>query len=232
MVPKITFVIPVFNRSEYLKETLISLCTQTIEDWACIVVDDYSTEDIRSIVESFNDSRISYVRNCSAKGVSGARNFGNTLVTTDWIALADSDDINLPRRVEVSQKYISDFPEADVFYSALYSIDDGTYQVRNWRHGSAYDREKLYKKNFIANNTALYRKESIEKIGGYDETLVSAEDYDVWLKFADIHATFIFIDEPLVLYRRHKGQFASEIDGQNEMRKNADFVRDRHAKFV
>lgn len=228
----VTFVVPVKDRSEYLYEALLSLQRQTNPNWECLVVDDNSKEDIQSVVKRLDDERISYTKNIHKQGVSGARNTGNELVKTEWIAVMDSDDINLPRRLEVSLAAIREDPKIDILYSNLYNFRDGTYRLEQWRYNEPYVRENLYDRDFIANNTAMYRKNKVIELGGYDESLMSAEDYDLWLKFADVHAVFKYIDEPLALYRWHTEQFAATFEGKEKMRVNAEQVIKRHISYL
>lgn len=228
----ITFVIPVKDRANYLREALVSLQSQTVPLWKCIVVDDNSVENIKEVVDNLNDERILYTKNTKTPGVSGARNTGNELATTEWIALADSDDINLPRRLEVSLSKIKTNPQADVIYGNLYTFRQETYEINQWKYSEPYLRENLYNHNFIANNTAMYRRGKVLEIGGYNENLESAEDYDMWLKFSDVHANFVYIDEPLALYRRHGDQFTAIDGGREKMRANARKVVESHASFL
>jgi glycosyltransferase involved in cell wall biosynthesis len=225
--PLVSVVIAVRNRADLLQEALHSVCNQTISNWECIIVDDNSTEDIATIITGFNDPRFIYKTNTHTPGVSGARNTGNQAARAPWIAVADSDDINLPRRLELSLRYAHEHPGLSILYSNLYNFIDGTLDITLWRHGAAYDRDILYERNFIGHNTVMYRKE-LALENPYNENLESAEDYDLWLRLADKHIDFGFIAEPLALYRRHADQFNGQKEGREKILANARLVRESH----
>jgi glycosyltransferase involved in cell wall biosynthesis len=228
--PQVSVVIAVRNRGDYLREALTSLINQTISDWECIIVDDHSTEDINAAVSSVNDARFRLVTNTGKGGISNSRNLGNSLARAPWIAVADSDDINLPRRLEVSLDYSNKNPELDVVYSTMYSFITGNAVLKNWNHARPYDRDTLYEHTIIPHPTAMYRTSVVIPIG-YNESLSSAVDYDLWLSLADKHARFGFIEEPLVLYRRHEDQVRGTNEGKKKQDSNADLARANHAPY-
>lgn len=228
--PAISVVIAVRDRAELLREALISIQNQTLSDWECIVVDDYSHDDLQVIVSSFNEPRFRYHRNPGKAGVSAARNYGNRQAKADWIAVADSDDINLPNRLEATLHYLSTHPDTDVIYGTIYAFKTGESSLEPWGRTQSYNRELLYSLNFIPHNSVTYRRALVNAIG-YDEELEGAEDYDLWLSLADRHARFAFIAETMVLYRRHADQFSTDPVRKSRMYDNSYKVMAAHARF-
>src|SRR4051812_25383502 len=98
-LPKISFVIPVYNRAEMVLEALQSLKDQTISEWEAIVVDDHSTDNLEAALKDY-DPRVHYVRlpDKRGSGAACARNFGNLLAKSELIAVLDSDDLAKPDR--------------------------------------------------------------------------------------------------------------------------------------
>ncbi len=117
------------NRGEYLRQALVSLQLQTISDFECIIVDDYSSEDLRGVIDALQDARFIYVKNTGKPGISSARNIGNSLARAEWIAAADSDDIYLPRRLELTLEAINNNPEVDVVHANMYFIGAIFYEI-------------------------------------------------------------------------------------------------------
>ena len=204
-IPKISVVICVKDRSNLLRQALQSLVRQTFTDFECIIVNDYSNEDIEIVVKEFNDERFIVVKNPGKPGISSARNFGNKLARAKWIAVADSDDINLPIRLQRTVEAIETANDIDVIYTGGYSFKDGTYDFASLRLVQEYNRDSLYCSNYILHNSVAYTKEIILK-HAYDEDLMYAEDYDLWLNLSDNHVKFHFINEALILYRLHENQ--------------------------
>lgn len=228
--PEISVVITCYNRADYLRETLSGLLQQTLENWEAIIVDDKSTEDLEAVVKSFDDPRFHFYLNEGAKGPSGARNFGNSKARADIIAVADSDDIFLPHRLQITVDSFSEFPDTDVFYGTIYSFPDGSYDFKHYRHFAPYDRDMLYDRDFVPHVTVAYRRTLILEYP-YDDSLSSAIDYDMLLNFADREKVFRWTTEPLMLYRRHSDQISTDESRKLKQRENAVLVRGRHAPY-
>lgn len=198
----LSIVMPARNVEKYLKPALDSLINQTYTDWELIFVDDQSTDSTAEIAKSYNDSRIKYFLTDESKGVAHARNFGSSRASSDIIAVADSDDIYYPDRLAKTMKAFDEDENLAVFYSNIRIIDhiNNTKTIRPFQ---AYDHEILKNINYIANMAAAYKKKDFEAIGGYDENLRSAEDYDLWLRFAAAGFKIYGLDEVLVDVNRY-----------------------------
>ena len=112
----ISIVIPTYNRANLLPSALDSIILQSNPNWECIVVDDYSTDGTKSLVDSYAimDPRISYVLNKRKKGAQGARNTGILECKYDWVLLLDSDNRIEKDYVEHILTYIADHKNIDV----------------------------------------------------------------------------------------------------------------------
>jgi glycosyltransferase involved in cell wall biosynthesis len=104
-------IIPVYNRTDMLKRAVGSVLRQDFDDFEVIVVDDGSVDDIRSIVETFSDSRIRYHRQ-SNRGASAARNAGIDRARGDYVAFLDSDDVYLPHHLATMHAILQKAPDA------------------------------------------------------------------------------------------------------------------------
>src|ERR1700737_4457090 len=99
-MPKVSVIIPTYNRAELLRSAIISVLTQIFQDFEVIVVDDASRDNTQNVVHSFNDRRIRYIRNGMNKGDAVARNVGITNSSCEYIAFLDDDDEWLPEKLE------------------------------------------------------------------------------------------------------------------------------------
>ncbi|MGN0358414.1 MAG: glycosyltransferase family 2 protein [Blautia sp.] len=109
-MPKVSIILPVYNKDEYLSATLNLLINQSYQDWELIVVDDGSTDDSSEIIESFalRDHRINIISQ-ENRGVSAARNLGLSRATGEWIWFVDADDFpNKDFLTNVFSHYIDD----------------------------------------------------------------------------------------------------------------------------
>lgn len=145
----IDIIIPAYNCMSTLDRTLGSLISQTNNNFSVIIVDDFSTENISSIIENYTDKLdIHYLRNEKNIGCGMSRQVGIDFSKNEYITFLDADDVFMPYTVEVFEKNIKEFPNSNVFNSYFYHMGENSqiYLMENaltWCHG------RLYKKNFL-----------------------------------------------------------------------------------
>ena len=109
--PIFSVIIPVYNRAELLKRTIASVLRQELADFEILVIDDGSSDDIKSVVDGFSDARIRYHRQIN-RGASAARNAGIDLARGDYVAFLDSDDAYLPHHLATMLSLLQSAPGA------------------------------------------------------------------------------------------------------------------------
>ena len=118
--PTVSVVMPFWNRSGLITNSIKSIMNQTVRDWELIIVDDGSDEghakSVQDIVNSFADERIRIVRQ-DHKGIAAARNLGNEQATAPFLTMQDSDDLAMPDRLE---KCLDNIGGADILYHGMY----------------------------------------------------------------------------------------------------------------
>jgi len=112
-MPSISVVIPVFNRIEPLERAIQSIQKQTFQDYEIIVVDDHSSDDIFSITKKYGTKYLKTV----GKGVSAARNTGIQSSDSEFVALLDSDDEWLPKKLELQMQHLSQNPNCSIVHT-------------------------------------------------------------------------------------------------------------------
>ena len=121
-MPKVSVIIPTYNRAAYVKEAIDSVLGQSYEDYEIIVVDDGSSDDTNAVVKGFGDSRIRYIYQKN-KGISGARNTGIRNARAQFVALLDSDDIWFPQILELEVPILDQNPDLCLVYSKAHAMD-------------------------------------------------------------------------------------------------------------
>lgn len=184
---KISIVIPTYNRLYTLPRVLDSFAAQTFTDWECIVVDDHSTDDTKSLVMEYahNDSRFRYVLNTCAKGAQGARNTGIAQAQGEWIALFDSDDYAYPNFLETLFAHTA--RNVDVVTSQANMVDAHTgevLEVANWCAEGNILKALLNGKVYVGYNGTLIRKSALLRIGALDEKCASHQEFDTHLRLS------------------------------------------------
>lgn len=198
----LSIVMPARNAEKYLNPSVDSIIHQDFQDWELVFINDGSTDSTAEIIGSYTDSRIKYYEVDEPKGVAHARNYGCSKALSEIIVVADSDDIYYPRRLTVINEAFSKDRELVVFYSNIRIINHITGE-KFVRPFQKYNRELLKNINYIANMSAAFKKYNFDVLGGYDESLLSAEDYDLWLRFAREDYKIYGLNEVLVDANRY-----------------------------
>ena len=208
-------VITVYNKAQYIEHTINSVLNQTVQNFEIIVVNDGSTDTSLAIINSIADPRI-VVYSTKNKGAGAARNYGIDKATSPYIALLDGDDYWHPNYLEEICNLQKRFPNACVFataielkaqhfsYPATYSIAKKTYQVVNYFQASTQH-------TLLSSSSVVIANEVFEKVGVFDETIVSGQDTDLWIRIGlefsiafSNRVAVTYIDVPKSLSNRTK----------------------------
>lgn len=230
-MPKVSIVIPTYNRSALLKEALLSICAQSETDWEVIIVNNFSDDDTLGMIDALNEPRISVV-NFRNDGIIGAsRNRGIEAAQSDWIAFLDSDDTYHPQKLEKCLQSVR--PGIDIVNHRFAKIRDGKAFWTSPQHvaADATYRNMFFKRNCLAPLTTLIRRDMLHQCSGFSEErdLITAEDRDLWLRLAEAGSKIHFIDDVLANYRVHDAGASRRIDVHLQASLN---VINRHAKRI
>ena len=227
--PLVSVILPVYNGSQYIADTVESVLRQTYRNLELIVVDDGSTDGTLAVVEKFApDARLRVISQPNS-GVARARNRGLETARGEFIAPLDADDLWDPRKIELQVRRMQECgPATGLVYCWWVWIDsEGRVLDRSphWRiEGDGLAR--LIEINYTGNaSVPLYRRSCLAKIGGYDEGLEAqqgggCEDWDVSLKVAETHRVAV-VPALLVGYRRRAGSMSTQ---SGEMRRSSGLV--------
>lgn len=220
--PLVSIIIPAHNSARWIGATIDSVLRQTYTNWELIVIDDASTDGTGAAVtrsttltaSSGRNIDIRLIRNETNLGISKSRNLGLREARGTLIAMLDSDDIwldehKLERQVEAfenaSQNTDSSRP-LGVVGTWMTTIDenDATIRKLQFAEDDASIRRTILYKNQIMQSSVLFLKKAAQEVGGYDESLATMEDHDLWLK---IGRQYSFMTLPIYAlgYRVHAG---------------------------
>lgn len=193
-MPFFSVVIPLYNKEKYIKKTIQSVLNQLFNNFEIIVVDDGSTDNSFYLVSQFNDSRINIIKQ-SNKGAGAARNIGINHAKADYIALLDADDFWYKEHLSELKKQIELFPEVGL-YCNNYEIAYSKNNCKRSRFNFPFDRDCVivddYFKASIINSVAwtssvCFSKSNFNSIGRFNTDLKTAQDIDLWIRFALKH---------------------------------------------
>lgn len=209
--PRVSVIIPTYNRGWILKEAIESVLAQDYKDFELIVVDDGSTDNTSDVLALYgNDIRVFFQEN---KGVSAARNRGILESSGKFIAFLDSDDLWLQQKLLTQVKFFNQTPDALICQTEEVWIRNGLRVNPKKRHKKPSGM--IFKPSLelclVSPSAVMIRRNLFDRVGEFDETLPACEDYDLWLRIScrfPIH----LIDTPLIIKRGgHDDQLSSRV---------------------
>lgn len=198
----VSVIIPTYNRAATVGRAVRSVLQQSFRDLEVIVVNDASTDDTPEIIAGFADPRLRYVVHAMNRGGGAARNTGIDVAAGEYIAFLDADDEWLPKKLErqVAVMQHRDAPVAAIYTGfAVVAAAGRVAAVRIPRHRGDI-LSQLWCGNVVRTvSTVLVRRTALQHVGGFDPTLPSCQDWDLWLRLAKVYQ-FDFLPQVLVRY--------------------------------
>lgn len=215
--PLVSVVTATYNRAHYLPGTIGSVLRQTYPHLEHIVVDDGSTDDTQEMIGPLlADPRLKFHVQ-SNRGQAGARNVGLAHSKGEYLCFLDSDNLWEPDKVESQLREFEAHPEADVVYGDIQTIDEAGHPLdnSNMKRHSGRITELLLRDNFVTFNTAMIRRTCYEELGGLDERIRRADDYEFFLRYST-RCRFLYIPKVYVQYRIQRNQISSNKEARFE----------------
>jgi len=204
----VSVVIPLYNRGEYIEEAIDSLLCQTYENIEIIVVDDCSTDDGISVVESYRDDRIKIVRNEVNSGTAATRNRGFQEAKGEYVALLDSDDIALPDRIEKQVRYLEE--NKDIYLVGGNRLNfTSDREIGRSKHSTDSEELKvslLFDMDFT--NPAIMMRSIVTREFSQDSHFKVGQDYDYIYRVSKKYRVSN-LEDIVIKYRLH-GEQASQ----------------------
>lgn len=219
---------PAYNAEKYLREAIDSILAQTFTDFELIIINDGSTDFTKDIILSYTDQRIRYIENEQNSGICVTLNKGLDAARGRYIARMDSDDISLPRRLEVQVQYMDSHPEIGVAGTDIEIFGDGMKsQVFNFDTNPQVCRSNLIFSATLAHPTALIRKSVLaDNHLIYDDYYRGMEDHHLWWQIAQ-HSEISNVSEVLLRYRQHTSQATRQNTDEEFKNRLRSFIRQR-----
>jgi glycosyltransferase involved in cell wall biosynthesis len=188
MRPRVSIVMPSYNRADLIVESIRSVIAQTYSGWELIVVDDGSTDDSIARIDALAEPRIAVLRQPRIGNVARLRNLGAAAARGDYLAFLDSDDLWLPAKLELQLAGLAGKPDAWSYAShALADAQGMQMPLRSGRFAPVSGkvlRALLTEETSATVITWLVPRALFERLGGFDEQLRLREDLDLVLRLA------------------------------------------------
>ena len=217
-MPTVSVIIPTYNRADFLKEAIESVLAQTFRDVELLVIDDGSTDRTRDVLDGYG-ARLRPIFQAN-RGVSSARNAGIRAAQGRYIALLDSDDLWLPKKLAAQIAVMEAQPDIPLCHTEEIWIRRGVRvnQMKKHQKHGGYIFPHCLPFCVISPSSALMRRTLFDEVGYFDEALPACEDYDLWLRITKTHPVH-FIETPLIIKRGgHEDQLSRTHWGLDRFR--------------
>lgn len=204
----ISVITPMFNAEKYILETIQSVIDQSYQNWEMIIVDNYSTDTSREIVENVDDDRIKLIKlDFNSGGPARPRNQGLENAHGEYIAFLDADDVWLNNKLEKQISILKD-NNYDIIHSLAYTIDTNSKPIGTLNNQNLYNKLKYfledktisYFSNFININTVLMKKDLNIKFKE-EKYIAALEDSLFWIEHLNSGKKSYLVNENLINYR-------------------------------
>lgn len=181
--PRISVIMSVYNGERYLREAIDSILNQTFKDFEFIIVDDGSTDNSLSIIQSYRDKRLKLIKN--EKNIGLTKSLNNALKTAggEFIARQDADDISLPDRLEEQIRFLVQHPDVALLGTGVFAINEEGKLLRR-ETPLSNPVKKLWQHNQFVHGSVTLKKKVIDELGPYHELFRYSQDYELWLRIA------------------------------------------------
>jgi glycosyltransferase involved in cell wall biosynthesis len=205
----VSVVLPTFNRLRYLRPAIESVFAQTFPGWELIIADDGSEPETRAYLQSLaTQPRVRVLWLAHTGRPSMVRNAALLRAVGEYVAFLDSDDLWAARKLERQIETLRARTNCRWSYTGFLRVDEcgnplPEETVRPWvpYEGDIFEQVVTGRAS-IRTPSVLATRQLIAQAGGFDEGMLSAEDYDLWMRLA-LHSEVAIVDEPLVHVRLH-----------------------------
>jgi len=244
--PKVSIVIPTYNRTDFLKRALKSVLEQSFQNYEVLVVDDCSRENVQEVLKELKDNRLRYLRHETNQGEAISRNTAIQAAQGEYIAFLDDDDEWMPEKLELQIDFMDKAPEST---GAVYSeflwmnSEDGRFLGRRkipMKNGHIpTGKEEVYKILLVRNligtpSTVVLRKSCFKEIGFFDSQIAYGVDHDLWIRLAR-HYSLEYINRALVKCYVHPERLSNKLEvvmrGQQDMMVKYPTSRPEHREY-
>lgn len=224
----VSVVVPAYNCALYLQQAVESIRAQTYRFVEIIIVDDGSTDNTPGVIKDLGDDII-YIRQSNG-GPARARNKGIDAATGEFIAFLDADDMWRPNKLSKQIDFLKAHPEVGLVYSQMASFIDGQpigddsfpqSPICGWIF------DELLRDTIIPLPSVVVRAEIARMVGGFDESLLTAEDTNFYLKVAYAYHIGV-VPEALMLRRLHTSNLSFRADISFGTLDNLDRIVERY----
>lgn len=203
-IPKVSIVLPTYNGSKFIRQSIDACLNQTYNNIELIIINDGSSDGTPGIIRTYKDNRIKYLSHEKNKGLPSALNTGFERATGDYLTWISDDNIFLPEAIEKMVNCLNQNKSIDFVYAdyLIYYKETGKKESQ-----VLPDNLNLTKVNSVG-CCFMYTRRVYDNIGGYNPKFVLLEDYDYWIRICARYNSMHY-PQVLCIYTDHPGTLTS-----------------------
>jgi glycosyltransferase involved in cell wall biosynthesis len=216
--PIVSVIVPAYNVSQYIAESVDSVLAQTLPDFEILVTNDASPDTLalETVLARYSDPRLHYLKTDVNKGISGARNTCIRAARGEFIAFLDGDDKWKPEYLERMLDIMRADPGLSVLYSDCVVFGSTPFAGRThmdiWPSARPVTLEALLSERArLTASGVVARRQAVLDVGMFDEKQRYVEDFDLWCRLAAHGKRIDFIEEPISMRRAGGAQTANAV---------------------
>ncbi len=214
--PAVSVILPSFNRLRLLKEAVASVFNQTLTDWELVVADDGSSDETRAYLACLADARVKILWLTHSGNPSAVRNAALAAASGHYVAFIDSDDAWLPTKLETQLAAMRTRSTCRWSYTDTERVDGRGQPIPNGADFIPYEdgilEACLNNTGYIAMPTVMAERALVNEVGGFDEELAFAEDYDLWVRLG-ARSEALPLSQPLTRVCLHQENYCHDRIG-------------------
>ncbi|MDO8507146.1 MAG: glycosyltransferase [bacterium] len=211
----VSIVMPTYNYGPFIDEAIASVLNQAYKNFELIIVDDGSTDNTEEVLKKYTKNKqIKLYKNQENKGVCYSKIKGANLAKGEYLMFMDSDDILDKKYLITCIDAFKKKPNIDIVYTSMKLFGDSNIIQKS----TTFSPGLLFLYNYIG-GASVMKREAYDISGGIDISMEDTpEDWDLWLSMAETGSRGFYIDNPLHLYRKHKGSRDNVTHNNNRKR--------------
>jgi glycosyltransferase involved in cell wall biosynthesis len=203
-MPKVSVIIPTYNRGYIVRQAIESVLEQTFKDFEILIIDDGSTDNTREVIQGISDMRVKYLYKKNG-GVANAINYGIANSKSEYIGILASDDLWPPEFLEIMKEKLDGNKDVGIAYTAVtHRYPDGE-EIKSYgieRCVSGYISTHLFEHSIVPPMAVLIRRSIIPGFL-FDENLKICEDNDAFLRLSK-SIKYLFVPDTEVIRRQSR----------------------------